>query len=217
MPLITRIVQQQKNKRRFSLFVDDKFFCGIDEELLLKFGLKKGDELSDEKLNELFSKSEINKLFNRALDFLSRRPRSQREVRTYLVQKLPQYKINSTDTSTEDEHDEVVINSIIERLESFGYVNDRYFTGWWIDQRTQTPNPKGRSYIVSELMKKGISRDIIESVWAEKGVDESEAIRAQLEKLLKRYDPNSPKERQKIIQALVRRGFRWEAIQTVLK
>lgn len=45
MPKITKIEVQKKNKERFNLFLDEQFEMGIDIDTLVKFNLKKGNNL----------------------------------------------------------------------------------------------------------------------------------------------------------------------------
>ncbi|MDT4014759.1 recombination regulator RecX, partial [Staphylococcus aureus] len=45
MPKITKIEVQKKNKERFNLFLDEQFEMGIDIDTLVKFNLKKGQQL----------------------------------------------------------------------------------------------------------------------------------------------------------------------------
>ncbi len=42
MPNITKITTQKKRKDRYNIFVDEKYAFSVDEEVLLKFHLKKG-------------------------------------------------------------------------------------------------------------------------------------------------------------------------------
>ena len=215
MPVVTKLTQQKNNPHRFNLFIDDEFYCGVDEELLITFGLAKGVEFTPERLQEIFNKSELNKLFMRSLDFLSIRPRSIREVRDYLYKKLGKYDLG--DTEADPELAARSLDSIIARLENLNYVNDYDFAVWWIEQRTESVSPKGKMAVLAELAKKGVNRDIIDKAWSEKGVDELEGIKAQFNKVKGRYDVEDPKGKQKLIRYLQNKGFRWEHIQTVLK
>ena len=44
MPVITKI-ETQKNKSRVNIFVDDSFFCGLNKETAILFGLKENKEI----------------------------------------------------------------------------------------------------------------------------------------------------------------------------
>lgn len=61
MPNITKITTQKKRKDRYNIFVDEKYAFSVDEEVLLKFQLKKGMELDDLLLAEIQFHDEIQK------------------------------------------------------------------------------------------------------------------------------------------------------------
>lgn len=88
MPKITKI-QPQKKEERFNIYVDGKFAFGLDAETVVKSGLKVGQEISEKEIEKLVFENETNKLMEKALRFLSFRPRSESEVRQYLKKKFP--------------------------------------------------------------------------------------------------------------------------------
>ncbi|HCW9061576.1 TPA: recombination regulator RecX, partial [Staphylococcus aureus] len=53
MPKITKIEVQKKNKERFNLFLDEQFEMGIDIDTLVKFNLKKGQQLEAADMAEI--------------------------------------------------------------------------------------------------------------------------------------------------------------------
>lgn len=106
MPFITKISTQKKNTERFNIFLDDKYAFSVDADVLVKFELKKGKELDDLDIIEIQYGDEVKKGFNRALDFLSYRMRSTKEVEDHLKKKetsppsLRKSSIGLTITST---------------------------------------------------------------------------------------------------------------------
>ena len=44
---ITKIEVQKKNKHRYSVYINDSFEFGINEEVLLKYGLEVGSEIDE--------------------------------------------------------------------------------------------------------------------------------------------------------------------------
>lgn len=79
------------------------------------------------------------KLVNAALRFVSFRPRSEKELREFL-QKKPNH---------ED------VEKVMERMRELGYVDDKKFAQWWVEQRSAF-RPKGKRVILYELRKKGV-------------------------------------------------------------
>ncbi len=81
---VTKIEQQAKTKGRYSVFIDDKFAFGISELGLINVGLKIGQELSEDEVEQLKNEAKLDKLFNQVLALIMRRPRSQWEIENYL-------------------------------------------------------------------------------------------------------------------------------------
>jgi len=135
---------------------------------------------------------------DKALRFLSFRPRSEKEIRNHLKSKT--------------QH---ALETVIQKLKSLDYVNDEEFATWWVEQR-QKHSPRGARLIKSELYQKGVSQEIIDKVLLE---DEEGEVGRALEaakKKLRSYDLKSRESKQKMGQYLARRGFDWETIKETL-
>ena len=65
MAKITKI-EGQKNKARVNIFVDEAFFCGLEKETAIIFGLKVGSEVDEGKLSKAIAESETKRAFNKA-------------------------------------------------------------------------------------------------------------------------------------------------------
>lgn len=198
VPQITKI-KSQKNQKRINIYLDGKFALGLDADNLLKAGLKVGQKLSQKQVDDLIFKNEFQKLFDKTLRLVSRRPRSEKEIRDYLKKKKTSPKI------TEE---------IIKKLKRIKQINDQEFANWWVDQRV-TFRPKGKFGLTMELRQKGIEENLIEN--AVKKIDElslAEKLAQKKVRLLK----NLPREEryQKLSAYLVRRGFSWETIKTIV-
>ena len=205
MPEITSIKPQKKKPDRFNIFVGGKFRFGLDAETLVKSGLKVGQEISEKEIEKLVLENEVRKLMDKALRFLSFRPRSESEVRRYLKKKLSKRAVDTTD----------IVDTVVQRLIRLGYVDDKEFAKWWIEQR-QTHNPRGARLIKSELYQKGIAQEIIDQVLPEDGEGEVGRALKAAKKKLRSYDLKSWESKQKMSQYLARRGFDWEVIKETL-
>lgn len=200
MPQITSIEPQKKKKERLNIYVDGKFALGLSTEEVVKEKLEVGQEITPEEIKRLSNLANQQKLWEKALKFLSFRPRSQKEVFTYLLRKRG---------------DEEEIKWVREKLRAAGYLDDEEFAKWWIEQR-QTFRPKGLKAIKLELRQKGVSGEIIDQLFVRQG---SEYVSAQkvAQKRLAFYK-NLPRKEfyQKMGQYLARRGFEWETIKKVI-
>lgn len=201
MPLITDI-KPQKNKKRFNIYLDGRFAFGLSVEARLKARLKIDQEISEEKVDELIKEDEFIKFYDRALNFLSYRPRSEKELQDWFKKK----KIgNKTQKLIE------------KKLRRFNYLDDREFTRWWIEQR-MTFRPFGKRRLDLELRQKGINQEMIEEELGKLEDDKLIELAEELAKKRMKTLKNLPyfETREKLLAFLSRRGFRWEIIKTVV-
>jgi len=194
--IITKIASAVKTAGRYNVFVDDKYSLSLDEIQLVKLGLKKGDEISEEKLAELKGESDFGKNYIRAVDLISRRLRSEKEIRDYAWRKQ---------WSKEN------LGKVIARLHERGYLNDEKFAESFVRSRANLRNFSKRK-MKMELMKKGIKSDIIEKVLNEsEDFDENQALKNLITKKRGHYETE-----QKLIAYLARQGFSYDKIKMAL-
>ncbi len=146
-----------------------------------------------------FSQKEIlEKLYSYSLRFLGFRPRSRKEIQSYLVKKINKF-CNKTQN---------LVNDVVGKLEKENLVNDEEFVDWWIDQRMEF-NPKGKIALKKELCQKGVDKHLIEEKLAKiKSCQLAQAVKRVLEKkivLYKELDGVALKDR--LFKHLLRRGF----------
>jgi regulatory protein len=205
MPRITKIEPQKKNPKRRSVFLDERFAFGLDEEVIYKYGLKVGQELEQKKIDQIIEAETKKEAKEIALRFLSYRMRSEKEVRDKLKKK---------------EFAEDLITEVIKDLKRVNLVDDYEFASAFIRDRISN-SPRGKILLRQELWKKGIKKEIIEKVLKEYFKDEDEELilaRELLQKRKKRYegmDENISKRR--IMSFLLRRGFSYDIVKQVLK
>ena len=84
MPKITKIEVQRKNKERFNLYLDGEFEMGIDINTLAHFNLKKNQEVSPAEMADIQSYEQYRQGINSAINYISYRKRSEREVVKHL-------------------------------------------------------------------------------------------------------------------------------------
>lgn len=211
MPKITAI-KPQKRLGRYNIFLDGKFALGLDENNLAASGLRLGQEIDEVALQELKQKGFEGKLLDKALRFLSFRPRSEHEVREYLTKKIPKAEF-PTDKST------VEADSVVIKLKEMGLLADRSFALWWLEQRQSQGQPYGRRRISLELQQKGIERAVIDELTSGLGAaSELVPARKAALKKVRLYSGLPERERRaKLTAYLMRRGFGWPTIKELLK
>lgn len=200
---ITSLEQQTHNPERINLYIDGKFALGIGAELMLKLGLHIEQELSADEFEQLKSDEARQQAIERAINYLSFRPRSQTEVRRYLRKK---------ETPPE------IIEAVLERLSNLDYVNDRAFAAFWVENREQF-NPRGSQALRNELRVKGVDREIVEEVVSDEN-DAELALRAAHKKaalLLQTPDMDYTKFRSRLGGFLQRRGFSYDVVSRTVR
>ena len=137
--------------------------------------------------------------FISGLRMLSYGDNSRRELTRKLVSK-----------GHKPEYAEAALN----KLEEYGYINDLRYAQYMVDRLSQTKKMSKRG-IRSELLQKGVNRDIVEQILEETEFDPVEDITALIQKKYVRY-LDSEKGIKKIISALQRLGYGWSDIQAAL-
>ncbi len=199
MKKITKLVVQKKNKERVNVYLDGEFAFGL--ALVEAIHLKVGQELSEADIVALQDKDAYQRALRRALDYLTRRPRSSQEVEVYL---------NKKNAST------IHVQSILSRLIERGLLDDFAFAQFWIENR-ESFRPRGKRALRYELRQKGVNETIIEQALSQLNIDEVESSYRVALKLLPRLRGLNNKFlfKQKLTSYLSRRGFDWDVCQEV--
>jgi regulatory protein len=194
---ITALVAQKRNKERVNVYLDGEFAFGLAMVEALK--LRKGQSLTDEDITRLKALDEIEVAHERALNFLSYRPRSSEEVRRNLREK---------------QFAEQTIETVIERLERAGLVDDEAFARFWVDNRERF-GPRSRRALRYELRQKGVPDTAIQAALAD--LDEEEAAYRAASARLRRYARADEETfRKRLGDFLARRGFGYGIVRDVL-
>jgi regulatory protein len=199
--IITRIVK--KGNKDVTIHFDDDKFLILAVEVFLKSGLKKGDNLSEDRFSFLIEQNKLFHIKQRAFRLLGRRQHSTSELRTKLWRK---------------DYDKSLIESVISDLNENAYLNDEDFIREFVADKSKTKN-WSTNKIKSELIKRGISPKQTEELLDEqlKETDNENALklaRKKYEVLLKRN--LEPKElRNKLSAFLFSKGFDYELIKDV--
>jgi regulatory protein len=195
---ITELKFQQRNKERVNIYLDGEYAFGLNAVEAAR--LHKGQVLSEAEIAELKDQDERNRAFDRAVKFLSYRPRSRVEVERYLRGK-------SIDKAVRDD--------VIGRLEQAKYLDDEAFARFWLENRERF-RPRGARALRYELRQKGVGDEIISQVLSDLD-DEASAWRA-VEGRLSRWSSLPGEEfRQKVVGYLSRRGFDYSTITLTLE
>ena len=187
---ITKVAPAAKTPGRYNIFVDGQYSFSLDELQLVQAGLHSGLDIDEEQLAKFRNESEFGKNYIRAIDLISRRLRSEKEIRDYARRK------SWTADNTE---------RVIERLKVRGYLNDKVFAESFVRAR-QNAGKYSRRRIELDLRRKGIADSIVKEVLHDE-VSDTDALRKLIAKRVKRYDDPT-----KLKAYLLRAGFNYDDI-----
>ncbi|BCB02758.1 recombination regulator RecX [Bacillus sp. KH172YL63] len=201
MGKITKITKQVKNDERYNLFIDGKYSFSVDEAVLVKFNLSKGMEIDELEISEMQYEDDVKKAFNKAIQYLAYRMRTEKEIRDHLQEGDPE---------------DGIIQEVIHKLYGIKYIDDLEFAHAFVGTHMNTGD-KGPNWIRGELRRKGVGESHIDEALAaftqEKQVDKAVAL---TEKLLRKYRKDSNMiAKQKIEQNLLRKGYPGSVIKIV--
>jgi len=195
---VTALKKQKRNSQRINIYLDGEFAFGLSRYAAA--WLQIGQELSPEKIQELQDVDAQEVAYQRALNFISYRPRSEKEVRQNL-----------------QKHDtpEETITEVIARLHKTGLVNDLQFAQAWVENRS-TFRPRGRRALAVELRQKGITNEAIDEALCDLDEDNL-AYQAALKQSRRYAGLEWQTFRQKLSAFLARRGFSYEVAKSVIE
>ena len=196
---ITKIVQQQKQRDRYSIFVDDKYSFSLSKTALLDSKLTSGQELTRQQVAEYKQKSADDKLYTRTLRWVALRPRSVWEAQDYLRR-----------------HDcpAPLTEQITNKLVDIGLLDDQKFAEVFVRDRRLLRSASVRK-ITLELRKKHVPDAAIEQAIAGDETDELVLLRQLVAK--KRQQTKYRDDNLKLMQYLARQGFNYSDIKAVLE
>lgn len=196
---ITALQVQKKNPNRVNVYLDGEFAFGLTR--IVAAWLRVGQELDEQKIKQLQEEDVAEIAFQRALRFLSYRPRSAYEIEQKL-QKLG--------------FDPNVIRSTIERLKSSGYLDDRRFSELWVENRNEF-RPRSRRILALELRQKGVAEDVIQRTLLENPDESALAYQAANRYLRRLHGLEWETFRNRLSAFLARRGFDYGTIASVVR
>ena len=194
--IVTDIKPQAKNSKRVNLYLDGKFYCGLELFTVMKHRVKIGNDYTANEIIDIQIAEEEGVCLNYALNLLSKSVKTEKEI----IAKLKKRGYVSE-----------IIDNVIFKLKDYGYVNDEEFAEKYINSYSKN---KGKRLLKSELKLKGVSDAIIE--------DKFLSVENELEtaiKIAEKYVKNKPvdiKTKQKCYKYLLSKGFSYADSKTAV-
>jgi len=196
-----RMEELKPSKRvqgRWLAVLEDGSILRVGEGEVIDFALYAGKELTDDEAERLAAAARRTGLKEKALDLLTRKPVSRKE----LERKLAEWEAGEEETA-----------SICTRMEELGFLNDASYAAQVV--RHYSEKGCGEHKLRDELYRRGVPRELWEDALSQ-ATDPADAIDAFLQKKLAGRQPDR-KELKKVSDALMRRGYGWEDISAALR
>lgn len=191
---IESLAPSKKVKGRFLIHLDEGTILRVSEQELIDFSLYQGKEISCEEAEELEKSAQKSQLKQKAMNILSRKSISRRDLEKKLLQINP-------------DHEE--ITRICDRLEELEMLNDERYAHQLA--RHYAAKGYGTRRITQEFYAHSVPREFWEQALEELD-DGSAAIDKFITQKCKGQKPDE-KLAKKVTDALVRRGFSWSDIR----
>lgn len=195
----------RKDEKNVSVYFDNGERLILSEDTFYSSGLRKGDEISEDRFSFFIEQNILYHIKQRALSFLARRFHSERELLIKLKQKS---------------YEERLIKLVLNELREKSFIDDQVFANHFVEEKLKKKR-WGNNKIRSALFSKGVSASIIDEVLKsfDSEVDQNEAAlglaKKKFEKL-KLRESDERKLKQKIISFLLSRGFDYEVSSEVV-
>ncbi|MCL4239051.1 MAG: RecX family transcriptional regulator [Anaerolineae bacterium] len=195
---ITGLEVQKRSPERVSVYLDGEFAFGLPAIEAAR--LHQGQVLAEAEIAALRALDDLSRAIDYAARLLARRPYSSAEIRRSLAAR---------------EVAPTTIEEALARLESLGYVDDRAFAQFWVENRERF-RPRSPQALRHELRQKGLAADIIEAALSALDARES-AVRAAQEPLRRLRGQTRAEVQIRLGAFLARRGFDYDIIREAVE
>ena len=190
---IERVEASRHKKGRVLVFLEDGACLKITEQELLDFRFRAGDELDAGTMERLKEAAGLSNARTAAADLIGRRAMSRRDLEKKLREKGA---------------GEAEARYAAEWMEAIGAINDAEYAAALV--RHYGGRGYGPAYIRQKLYEKGVPKELWEDALEE--LPEGSPIDAFLASRLRGRAPDE-KEKRRLTNALLRRGFAWGEIR----
>jgi len=194
---IVEIKRSERKKGWFLVKLENQDILRVTEEEVLRFGLRAGLELTPEITGALESSVKTSRAKAQAAHIIGSRALSKRELTKRLVQKGNE----TADAQT-----------AADWLEEIGAVNDENYAAALV--RHYGGKGYGPARVREELRRRGVDRELWDEAMLEMP-DAQETLDQLIQKKC-RGDLSDPKEKKRVSDMLLRRGFAWSDVRSAM-
>jgi len=203
MPLVTRISPSKGRANRRSIFLDGSFAFACKVNVVARFRLRVGQNLSAQTVGEIEQGEVRQEAFDAATRLIRSRLHSTAELRRKLVRK---------------EFSQAVIDGVIADLTRMGYLDDAEFAKAKA-QSAARYKQHGKRRAKTELLRAGVAGEVADAALADvyDAADTLAIARELARKQAPRLGKLQPQvARRRLMGMLQRRGFDYEEIKQVM-
>ena len=199
---ITKLEKIQTKKDVFKLSFDNGESMLLSADIIVKFRLNAGVEISDDTYKEILAADKAYRVMFDALTLIGKRPYCAKGLYDKLIQKG---------------YEPQGAQAAVERLTELEYINDEKYAQNLA--KYLTDNGKGEFAVKQELSKKGISKDVIEKSIKSLNTEQEpfEQILKMLESKFKNFNPKDKTEVRRAANFFLRRGYTSEDISKAFR
>ena len=200
--IVSRIVK--KDAKNVVVHFDNDEVLFLSTDIFYKSGLKKNNEISDDRFSSLIKENRLFHIKQRAFRYLGRRQHSTSELRIKLKQKG---------------YETEFINEVLDDLKQKNYLDDTKFAEMFVEEKIKL-KLWGEQKLRSELIKRGIKSEIISDVIRNK-VSEQDKLSYAMILASKKYNAlmnrglNNETIKNKLVTFLKSRGYYYDVIKEV--
>jgi regulatory protein len=206
--IITKIQRLRGRKSHYRVSLEGSHSLELSDWTIGKFGLRKGDDIDDAAIAKIKEAEAETQAKNIAVNYLSYRRRSSKEIRDHLVRK-----------GFDRESSEKVVRD----LQSAGMLDDREFARSFVKDRLLR-KPVGLALLRRQLLAKGIPSGTAEEV-LEELVSARDQQNAAVELLKQRMrlahrslsGLDEVKRKKRLVDFLLRRGFSYDVTMKTIR
>ncbi|WP_229106459.1 regulatory protein RecX [Paenibacillus sp. 1001270B_150601_E10] len=190
--IIVRVEKDEQQSGRYVIHFEHAAPLNVHEDVMIKYRLLKGTEVSLSFMEEIIRADEKNKAYVHALKYLQRKPKTRAELHRYLSQKA---------------YEAEIIDTVLNQLEQEWLVDDASYAEAWLEQRV-VRHHKGRRLVQQELKQKGVhARHIARAMDALDPEQERESALHAAHKKWRQTSGEPFLRKQKVAAFLARRGY----------
>ncbi|HUA13165.1 MAG TPA: RecX family transcriptional regulator [Candidatus Sulfotelmatobacter sp.] len=195
---ISDIRPHKKITSRVSIYIDGKYALSLDQLSLSDQGLKKGQEIDLDRLEELKNLEQSDKIYFLTLSYVSRARKTRWQVETYLKRKKASPALT---------------DAILNKLSNLGLINDEAFALAFVNDH-KSFSPASINKIRYSLRAKHIKGEVIDKVLTQTELSDKSSIKqlVEIKRRQTRYQDDL-----KLMQYLSRQGYSYSDIKDAVK